>query len=81
MNAAANEAAAYARFAERVRDEGLLSDPWLDGQPRFVTTSWSDWSSGMADFLSPISNWVPWARPCGNALPRAGTVSLAPTCS
>ena len=38
MNAAANEAAAYARFAERVRDEGLLSDPWLDGQPRFATT-------------------------------------------
>jgi len=27
MNVAANEAAAYARFAERVRDEGLLSDP------------------------------------------------------
>jgi hypothetical protein len=32
-----NEAAAYARFAERVRNEGLLSDPWLDGQPRFAT--------------------------------------------
>jgi glutathionylspermidine synthase len=33
-----NEAAAYARFAERVRDAGLLSDPWFDGQPRFATT-------------------------------------------
>jgi glutathionylspermidine synthase len=32
-----NEAAAYARFAERVRGAGLLSDPWLDGQPRFAT--------------------------------------------
>jgi len=34
-----NEAAAYARFAERVRGEGLLSDPWLDGQPRFATSA------------------------------------------
>ncbi|HEX7509402.1 MAG TPA: glutathionylspermidine synthase family protein [Polyangia bacterium] len=32
-----NEAATYAQFAERVRGAGLLSDPWLDGQPRFAT--------------------------------------------
>jgi glutathionylspermidine synthase len=31
------EVAAYARFAERVRDVGLVSDPWLGGQPRFAT--------------------------------------------
>jgi hypothetical protein len=37
MSAASAEAAAYARFAERVRGEGLLSDPWLVGQPRFST--------------------------------------------
>jgi hypothetical protein len=29
--------ATYARFAERVRDEGLLSDPWISGKPRFDT--------------------------------------------
>jgi glutathionylspermidine synthase len=37
MNAALAEPAAYARFAERVRGQGLLSDPWLAGQPRFAT--------------------------------------------
>jgi len=37
MNAAPSETADYARFAERVRGAGLLSDPWLDGQPRFAT--------------------------------------------
>ena len=36
MSAAAG-ATGYARFAERVRGEGLLSDPWLDGKPRFAT--------------------------------------------
>ena len=39
MNTILNEAAAYARFAERVRGAGLLSDPWLDGRPRFATTA------------------------------------------
>jgi glutathionylspermidine synthase len=33
----AAEDAAYAPFAERVRNEGLLSDPWMDGRPRFAT--------------------------------------------
>jgi glutathionylspermidine synthase len=32
-----NASADYVRFAERIRGEGLLSDPWLDGQPRFAT--------------------------------------------
>jgi len=37
MNVAPSETAGYARFADRVRGAGLLSDPWLDGQPRFAT--------------------------------------------
>jgi glutathionylspermidine synthase len=37
MMAALAESADYARFAERVRGEGLLSDPWLGGKPRFAT--------------------------------------------
>jgi glutathionylspermidine synthase len=37
VNAAQSSTADYARFAERVRSAGLLSDPWLDGQPRFAT--------------------------------------------
>jgi len=36
MSAAA-EAHGYVRFAERVRGEGLVSDPWLGGKPRFAT--------------------------------------------
>ena len=51
MIAAQSEAAAYARFAERVRGEGLLSDPWLDGQPRFATQAMSladrDWQAAV----------------------------------
>ena len=39
MNVSPSETADYARFAERVRGEGLLSDPWLDGQPRFATAA------------------------------------------
>jgi len=37
MSAAGATASTYARFAERVRGQGLLSDPWLGGQPRFST--------------------------------------------
>lgn len=33
----AAQAEAYARFAERVRKGGLLSDPWIGGKPRFST--------------------------------------------
>ena len=55
-----NEAAAYARFAERVRSEGLLSDPWLDGQPRFATTPTTlaehDWHAvaGAAETMAQV---------------------------
>jgi len=33
------EANDYARFAERVRKDGLLSDPWIAGKPRFSTAA------------------------------------------
>jgi glutathionylspermidine synthase len=36
MIAAADD---YASFAERVRADGLLSDPWLSGKPRFSTAA------------------------------------------
>jgi glutathionylspermidine synthase len=31
----ADEAAAYAAFAERIVADGVLRDPWVDGRPRF----------------------------------------------
>lgn len=37
MSHAQEAAADYAAFAERVRGQGLLSDPWLGGKPRFST--------------------------------------------
>jgi hypothetical protein len=55
-----NEAAAYARFAARVRGEGLLSDPWLDGQPRFATAPTTlaehDWqaAAGAAEAMAQV---------------------------
>jgi glutathionylspermidine synthase len=55
-----NEAAAYARFAARVRSEGLLSDPWLDGQPRFATAPTTlaehDWqaAAGAAEAMAQV---------------------------
>jgi glutathionylspermidine synthase len=49
MNAALPEAASYARFAARVRGQGLLSDPWLSGKPRFdtraLTLTEHDWQA------------------------------------
>ena len=60
MNAAQSEAAAYAQFAERVRGEGLLSDPWLDGQPRFTTAPMTlaehDWQAalGAAEAMAQV---------------------------
>lgn len=29
----------YGRFAERIREGGLLSDPWIGGKPRFSTSA------------------------------------------
>jgi glutathionylspermidine synthase len=43
----AAEVNAYASFAERVRQGGLLSDPWIGGKPRFAT----------APILLPESRW------------------------
>lgn len=42
----------YASFAERVRQQGLLSDPWIGGKPRFSTEA----------LRLPLAQWRAVAR-------------------
>ena len=87
MNAAANETADYARFAERVRDAGLISDPWLDGQPRFATTATAlterDWravvevAESMAEVHNELVRLVAQDRDLCDRYFKLGPVGLA----